>query len=250
MLTSYLLIDHDNLADPPTFLSRNIIPWLEAVLGAKFIQSGTNIEVVVRVYGGWFNGTGTTDKRQEAFLYYSQHWPTIFLLGTSYIRFRVEFADTLVLNSGRRPKAKITHTLRLQKRLPRFSRTDVAKTCLHPNCEIAKVAKWTKRQTGCFSSMCPHTFSDCFSRLEQKQVDVHLAADLMLLTALSTEPMCIGICSEDTDLTPAVLAAATVLEQLGKKTLLAMLRDNQRPYHSDLALEELGIFIHRSKLTA
>lgn len=249
MLISYLLIDHDNLADPPTFLPRNVIPWLQSLLGSKFIENGGNLEVIVRVYGGWFNGTATTDKRREAFLYYSQHWPTILLFGSSYIRFRVEFADTLVLTSADRPKPKITHTLRQQKKLPRFSRTDIGKACQQTDCEITKVAKWTKRQTGCFSATCPNDFAACFSRLEQKQVDVHLASDLMLLAALSTGLMAIGICSEDTDLTPAVMSAAMVLEQLGKTTLLAMLRDNQRPYHSDFVLENLGVFIHRSQLT-
>jgi hypothetical protein len=77
-----------------------------------------------------------------------------------------------------------------------------------------------RNQRACFKPECPRSFADHFARREQKQVDVHIAVDLMTLAECNDLCRHIAIASDDTDLLPAIAAAGARLA--ANRTLTAL----------------------------
>ena len=81
-----------------------------------------------------------------------------------------------------------------------------------------------------------------YQRKEQKQVDVHMATDLLSTTCAGTPPLShIGLASDDWDLLPAVLAAAQASS--GGATTISLLRFGDFTTYLDNDLRALGVQI-------
>jgi hypothetical protein len=112
--------------------------------------------------------------------------------------------------------------------------------CPEADCEVRKVRRWFRHNRGCTRSACPKSFADCFLRLEQKQVDIHLALDFIVLAQQLPDSACLALASDDTDLLPAVVAASS----RGKPDPhLSLLRFNEKKTYMDDFILERGVNI-------
>lgn len=200
-----LLIDHDNVQFSSIGLSDVLLTWLST---SSPVNPGIP-DVTVRVYGGWYSDEGITDLRFEAATFYHAHCPSLLSIGGRTFRIRFEFADSLVpvANYGEQQVAIRRTVVRRSKPLSLKFAARVS-ICRETDCEVRRVRKWARRQRGCTRDACPHSYDDLFERTEQKQVDVHLATDLLELAWTSDSTRHVAVFSDDADMLPALAAAA------------------------------------------
>lgn len=236
-----LILDYDNIdrsAAPPKLL---LAQWLDRLCRAGCLPSRRTLTLVVRAYGGWYAGFETSSARFEAAAGYAQAWPSILASNGVFCRVRFQFADRLLLPSAdvggtERPCPAITHTVARRLALPRlvFSLAN----CTDPDCELRRIRRWLRKKRGCTKSGCEKTYENVCAAKEQKQVDVHMATDLLLVSS-THEVAAIGVASDDTDLLPAVAASAVLLRQ--STTHLCHLRTDDNTRYIDTELRELGV---------
>lgn len=201
-----LLIDHYNLPFP-TITPRTI---LEAWIKRVFITTTPNIfQIRVRAYGGWFVGNTASGGRFKASEFYQANCPPLFKIDETYCRVVFEFADNLIpmLNS-RVVYPGIENTLVERKSPEKIKlRLDVP-VCTEPGCEIQNVRRWLRKRRACSRNSCPHAFGDHFYREEQKQVDIHLAMDLIQFTNNGSSMRHVALATDDNDFLPALIMVA------------------------------------------
>jgi uncharacterized LabA/DUF88 family protein len=239
----YLLIDHDNIIDTTGHFEGNVKPWLKTLIATGEFSRSSKIDVTARVYGGWHHGFSTTDRRREAFLHYSTTWPNILQIENTFVRIEVVFADTLAVESHSQGRIPITHTVKTQNKMPRLSRNDSSNACANADCEIRKISQWIRKKRGCSNVNCEKEFSDCFTRLEQKQVDVHIGTDMILLALFSQTAQTICLCTDDIDFTPALMATTVIFNHMPSLKQICLLRSNRRRHPLDSQIESHGIRI-------
>jgi uncharacterized LabA/DUF88 family protein len=206
-------------------------PW---VLAISKPEVPTVLSVHVRSYGGWFSGVNTTTERQTISAQVQERWPSVLKVDHVFIRNNFQFADQLLSDKTQ----DITHTTSTRQKPIRFSTTDKATACPNSQCEVKKIKKWMKDANGCTLSGCALSYFDCFVRSEQKQVDIHLATDLLSLAFQSEEDTEVLIVSDDVDMTPAILVAASASKS---STSISVFRSNQKPLYADSKLSSLGV---------
>lgn len=236
-----LLLDHDNLPGVRSDLGRLVGPWLARLESTGQLPRGreTTASLHARFYGGWFDGYRVSQSRYQAGQEYDTGWPALLQRPGYLLRITFEFSEDL-LGAGSHPKHKITNTVAFRGRPIRANPTPLAKTCPEPACERKKVQQWIKRGSGCTLGVCPNTFIDCFQRHEQKQVDIHLALDLISLTSGDIGSAHIAIATDDLDFAPALLRAA---HSIAERASLTLIRTIRKPLYCDETLRGLGATI-------
>lgn len=224
----WLLLDHHNIPFNRVPLRTILEGWLTAV---PSLPAGV-VDVTLRAYGGWFRDATTTDARFRAAEFYQENCPTLLRLNDRYFRMRFEFADH-VLALKQRPALQISHTVvtRAQRQLLRV-RPD-APRCSEASCELRRLRSWLRKRRACTLSTCPYEHAAYFERLEQKQVDVHLAVDAITAADLLGANEHLAIASDDADIIPA---AAGVVQRLKDSQTLALLRFDRSSAYLDSEL--------------
>lgn len=227
-----ILIDHDNieLASSP----RRIVA---AALGAiPAVADG--VSVTLRAYGGWFDGSSPTDARFGALVLYQDLCPTLIQSERGLVKVAFEFADELALSRFQSQRIEIRHTVALRRSADRLMAQGKKDLCGEVDCKLTSVRSWARKGKACFSSLCPHPFEAVFQRRQQKQVDVHLAVDLLWFVSTCDPETAIILASDDTDLLPAVLQASF---QNPEKRLICLHSKRHAFINAEETLTQLGV---------
>ena len=218
-----LLIDHDNVPFQEVGLRHIFDAWLDSLDG--LLRPASGVVLRVRAYGGWFAGVASTDARFSAGELYQETCPSVFLRQQRVIRVTFEFADYL---AGYSPQDSSDHVIRITHTVAARGKSILASlrprksvSCVEAGCRLRETVHWLKSRQACASPHCPYKFSDFFTRLEQKQVDVHLGVDALLLASRLGPTDYLGVVSDDLDLVPAVVAATL---QTGRQDAVFLLR--------------------------
>lgn len=239
--TLHLLLDHDNI-DFDRFPIRHILTEWITSLSAHLVDSRI-LTVRVRSYGGWFHGATVSESRYSAAQFYQTQMPSAFTVGNHLCRLSFDFADHLYLGEGDANRVKVTHTV-VERSKPDFLTFRKPRhECVHPECTVSQVRKWLRRARACFHPDCPLSFADVFVRLEQKQVDVHLALDLVFIGEVLGDGDHLAVVSDDIDLLPALVAAGR--RRKSGKCSLSLVRCQEPPAYlvDTLTGEEVQLFI-------
>jgi uncharacterized LabA/DUF88 family protein len=232
-----LLIDHDNIPLREGALSAIISCWLASVpaeLRGNAIQ-----ELLVRSYGGWWQEESQSTSRYKAGPFYADECPALVRVADHYWRVHFEFADYLL--SDEEHSALITHTFALRPAPHLFFATSDGRGCDEYDCEAKKLRRWLMSRRGCTRLACPRAFGDLWMKPEQKQVDIHLAVDLLDLCSRRQAPRRVGLVSDDTDFLPAILASATSKSE--EKPLITLIRFTGKPSYLDTEIGRRGVEI-------
>jgi hypothetical protein len=201
-----LFVDHDNVPWQEVGVSQLICCWL-----SKMLRTGISgaLDVRLRAYGGWFAGNIASDGRYAALGFYQESCPAVLKLGSAFVRITFEFADSLLpapYSAQGAVPIRNTYVVRASGQVlkPRSG----PQTCNEADCEIKRMRRWVGRRRACPKNGCPLSFSECYVREEQKQVDVHLAVDLLQTAWLSGNTTHLAVASDDSDLLPALVAPA------------------------------------------
>jgi len=198
----YMLIDDANVEWTS---SADVRQFAAAWLSHQPPESD-RVYIFVRAYGGWWNELTSTQDRTDAAIRYADA-AGIFREQGALVRLACSFADDLLHTADDHHHASekavpIRYTTVLRERAGRFSRRPTG-LCVTPNCQRDRTAKFLSAGRGCTSVDCGSSFATIFSRQEQKQVDAHLAMDI--LTTVSTSHRPVAVVSDDADVLPALL---------------------------------------------
>jgi hypothetical protein len=210
-----LLLDHDNFPFEAIDLKAVLQRWVGALLPQ--LQNPRVLTVDARAYGGWWMGETASDGRYRAAEFYQAFFPSVMQFDDTFLRLRFTFADYLISDpSG----VRITNTV-VSRASPQYvRRCDSAAPCMEPGCQLAAVKNWVRKRRACTKTGCPNPFESYFERREQKQVDIHLATDLMAIASGRHRARHVGVLSDDADLLPAILDAALGMSPPRTLTLL------------------------------
>lgn len=231
--TWVLLIDHDNVPFERIQLRSILEAWLSEI--AKVVRPEGVHDLLVRSYGGWWQGTDQSASRAEAARAYAEQCPALLSLDGGYWRVRFEFADSLIYsNPG---FDRLSHTFALRPASPLTLAAGTA-GCDAESCEAPRLRKWTFRRRGCTKPGCTRKFGDLWLRGEQKQVDIHLAVDLLMLASRAESTTHLALASDDLDFMP-VLAQAGIIRP--NHATLTHVRFTSRSAYLDETLTGLGL---------
>lgn len=239
----HLLLDHDNI-DFERFPVRLILSqWIASV--SDQVAGSRILTIRVRAYGGWFHGLTISESRYRAAQFYQTQMPSAFPVGSHLCRLSFEFADHLFLGEGDAKRIKVTHTVVERSKPEYLTFRKPRHECGHPDCSIGQVRKWLRRARACFHPECPHPFADVFVRREQKQVDVHLALDLVFMSEALGDGDHLAVVSDDVDLLPALVAAGR--RRNSTACSLSLVRCQEPPAHvvDTLTSESVVVFVLR-----
>jgi Uncharacterized conserved protein len=231
------LMDYKNLQASGCNLSDALVCWLQQAVETNL--SGPVVDVYVRTYGAWFDGTAPSEERTQALLYYQAHMPSLFAVGKRMFRAHLRFAEGLVSTSRVSSGADrfvFTHTSVVRPSEVTSAIKKNTEACTVPSCRLADVRRWISRRKACLEHGCPSPYSKFFERREQKQVDVHIAVDL-LESVNSTYKL--ALVSADNDFLPALMAFAS----RGDGSRLTWIRPHGEITYMDAFLRSSGITI-------
>lgn len=202
-----LLLDHENLPFPKISIKEILCHWLDSL--TSHIRSVGIVSIRIRAYGGWYDGTNVSDARYRASEFYQDCCPIGFRHHMAYCKVRFEFADSLVLpfNMGSSDTVPVTHTVATRNSPYMMGLRQDRQICNESDCQLQSIKKWLRAQRGCPRPGCPQAFVNQFIRREQKQVDIHIALDLITFAEQSDANLHIGLASDDYDMIPALAAA-------------------------------------------
>jgi len=236
-----LLIDHENIPFTNVSLRQILECWVGGLPEEK-ISPGI-LSVLLRAYGGWYRESYTSEARFRASEYYQEECPSLVKVGGRYCRIQFEFADTLLAppaSSRAAMPLTITNTVAVRASAEKVVARPGAPPCPQAGCELSTVKKWIRRRRACTKDVCPLDFSDQFERHQQKQVDVHIATD-MLTWAYTWDKAChLAVASDDIDLLPALGAAAVSRKGQSRVTLLRFLLSSS---YLDGVLMDMGLHL-------
>lgn len=235
-VNALVLLDHDNVPHDAAVLRSVITSWVPSMPDAQPVAF-----LNVRAYGGWYRDTAVSNSRFEAADYYQQNCPSLLRVGEVLCRLTFSFADR-VLNLNHDSQIAdgptITHTVATRSAPLHADRRAQAPTCAESDCEIRTTQRWIKKKRACPKPGCPHLYGDFFTRSEQKQVDVHLAVDL--IRGVLARYDAVVLVSEDWDILPAILAAVDLLLP-GQRLILVRVRRGVT--YLDAYLAEAGVTV-------
>jgi hypothetical protein len=235
-----LLVDHANVPFESVSLRRILETWLDGL--ADSLISMAIMSVLVRAYGGWYRQSSSSDARFIASEYYQDHCPSLVRIGDRYCRVRFEFADTLLITTPTEVPLAIRHTVAVRGSPEGVVARQGASKCPEADCQLRTVKKWMRRKRACTKEACPLEFKDQFERHQQKQVDVHLATDILTWAYRADSACHLAIASDDVDLLPALGAAAIARDEQRTLTLIRFLLPTS---YLDADLLHLGLRLHR-----
>lgn len=234
-----MLLDHENVPLREFPVSRLIQEVAQARVAAG--NAPPVLQIHVRAYGGWFEGNSASAARARAFEYYQNNLPAITRVGHHLARCSFEFADyPLSITDSRKDDRRlpITHTVATRNSPVHFKKKAATELCPEVECQLSAVTRWLNKRTACTKRGCTRSFGETFERNEQKQVDIHLAVDL--LTAARDHGNCQSICivTSDWDFLPALQIASS---DLASSSTISVVRFGKSGTHLDSTLESLGI---------
>lgn len=235
----YCLIDHDNVASYLPQLSAFLRTWGSAV--ANEFRLPTIGDITVRAYGGWWREEMASDARFSAAQTYTANCPALIKTDGHYWRVRFEFADRLLLPPNSRSSVPaIQHTVVSRPAPPLSIAKNLGGTCGEAGCELLRCRKWIFSRRACTRNACPQSFGQAWIRTEQKQVDTHLAVDLLQLCCFWHESVHVSLLSSDVDFLPALVASS-----IGNRSAesLTHVRTEVRPTYLDNFLTGAGVRI-------
>ncbi len=229
ILVDYANIDFEKVA-PNQLVSASV-----EALGLA--NGNSQLNVAVRSYGGWYDGGASSEERYSAQRIHAD-WPAYFALRDTVVRVRTSFAEHVLQDEiVQRQPARVTHTVveRRGKPRPRSRKRD--HEC-GEDCKLKGIRKWFRKKYACPAKECDVIWSQAFFRREQKQVDVHIAVDL-LAACFSGRWPAIAVVSDDLDMVPGLLAAS------GAECDLLTVRIEVSDHYADPELEQRGVRILR-----
>lgn len=235
-----LLIDHANVRPDHTFFQHVLRDWLDG-LGEDAPPSGL-LSVRVRAYGGWYRGSSTSDERFGAARVYQQACPSLMKHRQWLLQMSFAFAEEVIAEGdlkGASHYLRISNTVVERASPQTFRMRGDSPECSEPDCRLREVTRWLKKRRACAKPGCPHSFAAFFVRREQKQVDVHLAVDLIACTLDDEQCGHVAVATDDLDIVPALLHAAT---RNSRRTSLSLLKgDGASDALPEEALVALGV---------
>jgi hypothetical protein len=197
----HILIDYDNLT---TIQKRKGLLYnIELIIGQLTPIDVNSKNIIVRLYGGWYENNRSTKLAQDLSVEIKSIFPQpISLFDKSRVIVNVELANSLII----KPQILLYHTFR-KRGIPS------GLGCEHPV------------NAGCFSTTCPvkHLYefidqnkcSECkhvkpeqlLFRNEQKLVDSMITSDMIYI---SQNKISMSLVSSDDDFWPAILTAVTL----------------------------------------
>jgi hypothetical protein len=236
------LLDHANIRFDRLSIADLIRSWLDALDG-QIPKEGV-AQVLLRAYGGWYYGYSTSDDRFRAAQFYQKGCPASIRYKSLICSVGFEFADGLMSGIEREDafegySSLISHTVALSKRRVHYKRSLDAADCKDSACELSQAGAAMRRGMACAYLKCTTPFSQAFERLEQKQVDTHLALDCAMASSVHQPSLHVGIVSNDWDILPALLYASA-FSGVGS---VAALRSSTTPTYLDGELESRGVRI-------
>jgi hypothetical protein len=235
-----LLVDHDNVPFSRITIRHIIESWIDDLSG--ILSPRQNIVAVVRAYGGWYDGVTASESRYRAAEFYQTDCPAAFLYAGRICRITFEFADRLLpcKTDSADHRVRITHTVASRSAAQMFGRRMDALACEEVDCELQAVRRWLTKRRACTRAACPQAFADQFHRKEQKQVDVHLAVDVITRAETMVDGEHLALASDDWDMLPA-LAATT--GRLAPRVTVTAIRCSTTSTYLDHDLRQRGIRI-------
>lgn len=159
----------------------------------------------IRLYGGWYENSQATDDRNNAVAELSDSMPSVMQIENEIWIVKTEFADNTA-------KIRQFATLPIKNTLLRRKSTSPElilnsyDECSNPDCGKLEILKWLKRKRGCTSSACQKKYGEIFSRVEQKQVDTHIAIDFYRYCTESDDLASVWLISNDIDMLPSIFS--------------------------------------------
>lgn len=204
------LVDHDNIPWHIVSASRLVTQLARALVE---LESGVQIDVHFRSYGGWDEDGAASPSRTAALALYQQDLPSILIENGAVVRVNLEFADGLLEPRGIVfPRIRVARTYVTRSSAQTATRVNSAPAqCESPLCELRRVRKWIGRKRACTAKNCSLQFSEAWARREQKQVDTHIASDLLFARTSTHDYDALVVVSDDVDFLPC-LATATRLK--------------------------------------
>lgn len=194
-----ILIDYDNLDKSDKI--KGLVYLTEKIVGGLSSQEVDNLNVQIRLYGGWYQNQRLTRTAQHLANEISENFPITALLNDNktQVIVNIELAYSLITQ----PHMQLFNTFRIRG-IP------YGLDCFHPqnknchdsNCQLLAVHNFIKRDV---CGMCNRvTPADLFFKNEQKLVDTMITSDL-IYTANTANNVC--IVSSDDDFWPGILTA-------------------------------------------
>jgi len=196
-----LLVDHSNILHSRTTISDVITAWLKEILLSGSEHPPLS-DIIVRAYGGWNDQGYDSDERFDALTYYQSKLESLITLDGLYFRIRFSIADRLL---GASDIHRFEYTVGLRATPDYFLINDAV--CKEPDCQLPSIRRWIRKRRACTKKDCPNSFGEIFSRRQQKQVDTHLAVDLLHAMSSQHKSKHIGIVTADLDLVPALFSS-------------------------------------------
>jgi uncharacterized LabA/DUF88 family protein len=194
-----VLIDYSNIKNQN-------IPLRKAIEYITDREASSEIKKIqVRLYGGWYENSQATDDRNNAVAELSDTMPGAIINDGKIWQIKTEFADyTAKIKQLDVFPVKNT-VLRRKSTSPELVLNSYDE-CDSPDCGKMEVLKWLKRKRGCTSQLCQKKYAEIFSRVEQKQVDTHLAIDFYRYCVESNKFDSVWLISNDIDMLPSIFS--------------------------------------------
>jgi uncharacterized LabA/DUF88 family protein len=234
-----LLIDFDNLPDVGVTLTSTVGDWLRGL--EPLLPPHAILDATLRSYGGWWDGNAVSPARETA-AGILLGMPALVRTESRYWRVHYQMADALLSTTAESIDIRETY---VRRRVPSLTIAPGAlAACDNLACEVGKCRSWFFRKRACTQKRCKLQFGDVWERSEQKQVDVHLATDLLLASIGAGEETHLAVASDDSDFLPALAAVTKIAPNIGSLSHLRLAR--QRSY-LDHFLVAAGVTIVRSQ---
>ncbi|UOE47857.1 hypothetical protein MTO98_25945 [Mucilaginibacter sp. SMC90] len=197
-----LLIDYDNLnASDQT---KGLIYIAENILSQLSPSEVSDKNVLVRLYGGWYENNKITRKAENLKADILRDFPRPALLSDSKtsVIVNTELATSLTIQ----PTLFLANTYR-RNGIPSGLKAyhPIRNGCKRTSCPVLHVYNFV--QAGICGECNTATVEDIFYRSEQKLVDTMLTSDMILIAQQEKK---YGIVSSDDDFWPGILTSITI----------------------------------------
>ncbi|SEJ03597.1 hypothetical protein SAMN04487995_3147 [Dyadobacter koreensis] len=194
-----ILIDYDNIESIDH--GRGLVYIIEKAVNQLNYGEIHDLRIVVRLYGGWYEGNNITRRAQNLRTEIHSSFPLTTLLSdnSTQVIVNAELATSLKIE----PTKLLVNTFR-RNGVPSGLKSNhpIVVGCRQTGCPVLTVYSFV--DTG-KCSQCSHTkVDDIFFRKEQKLVDTMLTADMI---AIAHQDKKYGIVSSDDDFWPGILTS-------------------------------------------
>ncbi|MBW7913512.1 MAG: hypothetical protein H3C54_07420 [Taibaiella sp.] len=195
-----VLVDYDNVDE--VIKRKGMLYLIESILSKINNNEVDNKNLLIRLYGGWYEKNSLTRKAQLIQSDVSGTFPKVMIMSdqkTSLI-VNVELAYSIVA----KPKEHLFHTFRRRSYTRGLIYNKPQNLCKNQSCELSIVYNFFN--SGNCSQCNTIKVGDMFAKHEQKLVDTMLTVDLVDLAIIGNN---ILVVSSDDDLWPGILSALT-----------------------------------------